>query len=413
MKVEAKGIVKAIKQGNIVTFLEVHGCESDYAGYEYNVYNSNYMKERTGKIYNAINLDDAFDIACDDHLSIRIDFISDINIDYDRFIKYVKSMEDSIKKLASKINLLLNLTSLSQEGTEEEINERLMKQLVERYDNNWRLMAEKEELPSSFIIQYWDKINWDIISRKQDLSDDILKKLPDKVDWKLVSRYHNLTDDFLTRYADKLSWKIISSRPLTEEDICKYRYRVDWSVISRTQKLSENFICKFKEYIDVYGIIRYQSLSEDFIRSNLDMLYPHITPLFRFQKMTEDFMMEILDTSGITDKTKIKYVLTCICEVHNVSERFIRKYVNYMDWKCISASKNISDDFIREFQDNIDWKILSRYGKLSERLIREFKDKVYWWYIYEYQELSKEFKNEFKDRVSFGTYISSINGYRW
>ena len=39
--------------------------------------------------------------------------------------------------------------------------------------------------------------------------------------------------------------------------------------------------------------------------------------------------------------------------------------------------QKLSEEFIKKFKDEVDWLSISIYQKLSEDFIREFKDEVY------------------------------------
>ena len=69
-----------------------------------------------------------------------------------------------------------------------------------------------------------------------------------------------------------------------------------------------------------------------------------------------------------------------ISECQKLSENFIRKFQDRVNWMYISTYQKLSEDFIREFQDNVHWLTISKNQKLSECFIREFQDKVkvYW-----------------------------------
>ena len=66
----------------------------------------------------------------------------------------------------------------------------------------------------------------------------------------------------------------------------------------------------------------------------------------------------------------------------------------------MSKYQKLSESFIRKFQDKLDWSELSQNQILSEPFIREFQDKVDWYYISRYQELSEPFIREFQDKLS-------------
>ena len=113
-----------------------------------------------------------------------------------------------------------------------------------------------------------------------------------------------------------------------------------------------------------------------------------------------------------------------------LSEDFIIKFQDKIDWITVSRYQKLSEDFIRKFQDKVNWDYISTYQKLSEDFIREFVFQVNWYNISEYQKLSEDFIREFQyfvnlDNISnnqklsddfikeFGLYISPNNMYYW
>ena len=65
-------------------------------------------------------------------------------------------------------------------------------------------------------------------------------------------------------------------------------------------------------------------------------------------------------------------------------KEIINKYDK--DYDSIYTHKYLlSENFIRKFKDEIDWSWVSICQTLSEDFIREFKDKVDWDYIYNHQ----------------------------
>ena len=59
-----------------------------------------------------------------------------------------------------------------------------------------------------------------------------------------------------------------------------------------------------------------------------------------------------------------------------------------------AAEHYLSEPFIRKFQDKVNWSEISALQKLRESFVREFQDKVIWKYIVRYQNLSISFINE-------------------
>ncbi len=55
----------------------------------------------------------------------------------------------------------------------------------------------------------------------------------------------------------------------------------------------------------------------------------------------------------------------------------------------ISADQKLSEAFIDKYADRVDWYAISVYQKLSEAFIEKHTDRVNWYQISEYQELSE------------------------
>lgn len=97
---------------------------------------------------------------------------------------------------------------------------------------------------------------------------------------------------------------------------------------------------------------------------------------------------------------KMFWEIIC-CSNYQLTEDFIRKYHDKVDWRCISIYQNLSENLIREFCDKVDWIYISINQKLSEEFIEEFQHKVDWYSISEYQKLSEEFIKKFQNRVNW------------
>ncbi len=80
---------------------------------------------------------------------------------------------------------------------------------------------------------------------------------------------------------------------------------------------------------------------------------------------------------------------------HVLTEDFMRKYKNKIDWYWISQSQTLSEKFIREFSNKVNWTNISRFQILSEDFIREFQYKVDWFFIQKYQKISSKFMKNF------------------
>jgi hypothetical protein len=133
-----------------------------------------------------------------------------------------------------------------------------------------------------------------------------------------------------------------------------------------------------------------ERLSEDFMRKNQDRL--DWDAIQRYQTLSEDFIRDFQDKICIWELTDYEF-----------SDAFIREFHDRITFHW---QDSLSDEIIREFHDEINWSGISEYHTLSEEIIREFKDKVDWYYISKNKErnnLSKKFIKEFKGRINIAT----------
>lgn len=161
-------------------------------------------------------------------------------------------------------------------------------------------------------------------------------------------------------------------------------------------KLSENILlnltCEQWKIISISNDEESGRLSEEFIRKYKD----HVDwkDVSTFQILSEEFIREF---SGRVD-------WECIAECQVLSEEFIREYVDHLDWRTISFSQKLSEHFIEEFEHLVHWDGVSMQ-QLSEDFIRRHADKVDWTRISLKQKLSEDFIAEFEHRVKW-KYIS-------
>ena len=59
----------------------------------------------------------------------------------------------------------------------------------------------------------------------------------------------------------------------------------------------------------------------------------------------------------------------------------------YFDWRWISKHQTLSEDFIEKHKDRVNWWEISSSQKLSEDFIEKNKDIVYWVWISRFKKL--------------------------
>lgn len=98
-----------------------------------------------------------------------------------------------------------------------------------------------------------------------------------------------------------------------------------------------------------------------------------------------------------------------ISQYHLLSEEYIKKFQNKVNFWRISQYQKLSEEFIVEFHDRVNWTCISQYQKLSEEFINKFQDKVNWIRISQYQKLSEKFIKEFKTKIFPRFILKNIN----
>ena len=203
------------------------------------------------------------------------------------------------------------------------------------------------------------------ISKKlPSISKDLLKNV-----LKTASKDFNIIYKYIDKY-DLFNEAEFNKIPLSEEFIDSYADKVNWTWISKYQKLSEQFIEKFQEKVYWSEISWNQKLSEQFIE--------------KFQ--------DKVDWSEISCKQKLS---------EQFIERFQHKVKDKANWRWISYGQKLSEQFIEKFQEKINWEDISSRQKLSERFIYNNFEKLNLTKIVKYQELSYRFitflyKNDFE-----------------
>lgn len=75
-----------------------------------------------------------------------------------------------------------------------------------------------------------------------------------------------------------------------------------------------------------------------------------------------------------------------------LSEDFLRKYVDKLDWFFVSKCQDLSESLLREFRHKIVWEAIDNTHSFSLEFIREFAKEL----DLKHRKLRKEIKGEFK-----------------
>lgn len=99
------------------------------------------------------------------------------------------------------------------------------------------------------------------------------------------------------------------------------------------------------------------------------------------------------------------------------SYTFMREFADYLDFDAILLRRNLKIDFLREFENKFDfshlpssfnvdvieeyvdyfdeweWGIISQYAHLTKKFVKKYADKLSWYYIILYQKgIDEKFK---------------------
>ena len=188
---------------------------------------------------------------------------------------------------------------------------------------------------------------WDEISKNINLSEDIVAEFSDKINWKSIRCFHNFQYEFI------------------EKNLIKF----DLNTLAKDYVLDENLILLGWNNFFTLDLINNQLLTNKII----DLLLK--------ENPSEFTLTRIILTQNLND-----YYL----------EKIINKFVDNKEqvsnviWESISQCA-ISEEFISKYKDNLNWESLTRYNLLSEEFLKNNLKRLDWWNISFYQKLTEDF----------------------
>ena len=120
-------------------------------------------------------------------------------------------------------------------------------------------------------------------------------------------------------------------------------------------------------------------LSEEFIEKYQDKV--NWNNISQFQSLSEEFMEKRFD----------KLNSKLISEYQVLSESFIERHKNDLDWNNVSINQILSEPFIEKNDYLVNFYYISKFQVLSESFIERYSFKLDWFYVAKYQKLSEQF----------------------
>jgi len=152
--------------------------------------------------------------------------------------------------------------------------------------------------------------------------------------------------------------------------------------------------CRPRAYLDWYTISEL-NLSEQFIDKYKDKIdwYRYLA----YHKVTEEFIEKYV--SQWPNLFKWSYVI----KTQKLTEEFLEKHSSEFDgydWNNLWVCQSVSLEFIQKHMDMVNWKRISEYQKLPEWFIEKYSDEVDWHAISISQKLSPEFITRHIDKIT-------------
>lgn len=92
-----------------------------------------------------------------------------------------------------------------------------------------------------------------------------------------------------------------------------------------------------------------------------------------------------------------------------LSEEFIDKEADKLDWQCISSCQKLSEKMIIKHIDKVNWIGISIYQELSEPFIKKYINYLNFDNIQSHQKLSETFINEHKNMIDLSIICARQN----
>ena len=173
-------------------------------------------------------------------------------------IKYGLSLSEKIIDELINLDIFSNSNDIENLLELQHLNIEQIEQYID-YGNNikWDLLQEYQNLTSSFIEKYEDKLDWDLISENQFMELNFLLKNLKKINWSLVAKNHKMqiimNDSFIKLFSDTNIWDNIGwIDNLDVETILKYSDKLtkeSYKSILLNKELEEELEIELKEKV--------------------------------------------------------------------------------------------------------------------------------------------------------------------
>jgi hypothetical protein len=175
-------------------------------------------------------------------------------------------------------------------------------------------------------------------------------------DWFNIWSYQKVDCEFVSRFLDKVEWYALSSNKevVSFDFISKFGDQIIWQEFTKHgihENILEFYVNKF-DFICWNNISRYTELSDRFIR--LYLKYLDIGTLIRYQSLSNDLLNEIVDNFNDFDKD---FYMQNIGTYQKISRTFIERYKSYLPLRVLIRNKLVPRSYIHNIYGSIDFSI--------------------------------------------------------
>ena len=252
---------------------------------------------------------------------------------------------------------------------------------------NWDKVSQQTELPIEFIREYKDYLNWSHICKCQTLTEDLIDEFAFRLtytNWRYISEYQKLSEKMIAKYANKVDWYYITlHQKLSPAFIKRFQDEIHWEKLAGRKKLSEQFIKQFYHKIPMKHLAIHNGLSNEFIidlLKNKNLPIENIIMFNTFNYYPEPVLEYIIDhkdelTAHIGMMDDLHTIVSEICRKASLSEAFLEKYIDYVNWAYVASEQNISKKFISKYEKYL-MPEAERILELNEKISPDVKQFV-------------------------------------
>jgi hypothetical protein len=158
--------------------------------------------------------------------------------------------------------------------------------------------------------------------------------------------------------------------PLNKETFREYRYCIDFmTLLYNEQHLPDKTIDNLHMEIDFSMLSKYQKLSDNLLYKYHNRILV-INNLLSEQVLPYDLLFYYINNCNLNN-SHWHY----ICKFQKLNMEFLEQFIDKIDWHALSENKSIlTYDIIYKYHEKLNWHKLCRLG-LSEELLDQFKYK--------------------------------------